>query len=491
MQDHGLEVVATFALLVYMAVTFGGCSYLLVRFRRRAENLNVRARSPTLATFPGIYAIVVGGLLIPLQLLLQLNGVGYPCLLSLIQSWFFLPLWGAPFALRSLRVIIATNKGRHERFGVFLRKRTTLAMEGFLCMVALAIVAMLSLFLEPYSDGWATSRGAPRGGQCFMMMEWKLLLPFCVLQTVLFGILGFRLSNVHDLLNISSELRVNFMLYLFFGLPYFVLQLHYRYRTNEAVPTYFQLLISVMVVLAMLNTMWLSIGGFDMLQTFLGMEGSSADSDGTVSTVASSTGRHFRVSEGGQKDNDGGGSPSDVLARVTSRDISRWKRHYHDVPTIMRSKRMSTVFGALANRFLCSESYEFLVAVSDYKASTAYGAGPGLQHLLYTDICKAFILVNSEQEVNISSEQRDDVLQYKDYRAFSRLSEEAKRGVFSCAEVEVLSMLELNLLETFYRSAAFKETCAAVDVEEHVWQLEEQVLFTDNNRSGGGDGKQQ
>lgn len=50
-------------------------------------------------------------------------------------------------------------------------------------------------------------------------------------QTVLFGILGFRLSNVHDLLNISSELRVNFMLYLFFGLPYFVLQLHYRYRT--------------------------------------------------------------------------------------------------------------------------------------------------------------------------------------------------------------------------------------------------------------------
>lgn len=72
--------------------------------------------------------------------------------------------------------------GRHERFGVFLRKRTTLAMEGFLCMVALAIVAMLSLFLEPYSDGWATSRGAPRGGQCFMMMEWKLLLPFCVLQ---------------------------------------------------------------------------------------------------------------------------------------------------------------------------------------------------------------------------------------------------------------------------------------------------------------------
>lgn len=50
-------------------------------------------------------------------------------------------------------------------------------------------------------------------------------------KTVIFGVLGYRLRNVNDLLNISSELQVNFMLYLLFGLPYFVLQLHYRYRT--------------------------------------------------------------------------------------------------------------------------------------------------------------------------------------------------------------------------------------------------------------------
>ena len=50
---------------------------------------------------------------------------------------------------------------------------------------------------------------------------------------------------------------------------------------------------------------------------------------------------------------------------------------------------MSTVFGALANRFLCSESYDFLVAVSDYRAFAALGGtGPGLQHMLFLDICK-------------------------------------------------------------------------------------------------------
>lgn len=59
----------------------------------------------------------VGGLLIPLQELLQMSGVSYPCTMTLIQSWLFLPVWGAPFALRSLRVLIATSKGERPGGG--------------------------------------------------------------------------------------------------------------------------------------------------------------------------------------------------------------------------------------------------------------------------------------------------------------------------------------------------------------------------------------
>lgn len=105
-------------------------------------------------------------------------------------------------------------------------------MEAFLCTVAACILVALSQVLPPYSRGpTVTDAGAGGGGACYMMMEWKLLLPFCVLQTVIFGVLGCKLANVDDLLNISSELRVNFMLYLLFCFPYFVLTLHYRYRT--------------------------------------------------------------------------------------------------------------------------------------------------------------------------------------------------------------------------------------------------------------------
>lgn len=50
-------------------------------------------------------------------------------------------------------------------------------------------------------------------------------------QATIFGVLGDVLRNVNDLLNISGELRVNFMLYVVFGLPYFALQIHFRNHT--------------------------------------------------------------------------------------------------------------------------------------------------------------------------------------------------------------------------------------------------------------------
>lgn len=67
----------------------------------------------------------------------------------------------------------------------------------------------------------------------------------------------------------------------------------------------------------------------------------------------------------------------------------RWRKHYSDVPSIMRNANMAAAFGALANRFLCSESFNFLVSVTEYRAFTGMmGAGPGLQHMLFNDICK-------------------------------------------------------------------------------------------------------
>eukprot|EP00903_Cladosiphon_okamuranus_P006938 g6752.t1 len=460
-------------LTCYLTVVSLGCIFLLVRFRSRADDLKIRARSPALATFPAAYAIVVGGLLIPLQELLQLCGVGYPCALTLVQSWLFLPVWGAPFALRSLRVLIATSNVRQDKFGFFLRKRTTLAMEAFLCTVAVIIIATLGQVLSPYSRGAGVVDAGPGGGACFMMMEWQFLLPFCMLQMVIFGVLGLRLRNVDDLLNISSELRVNFMLYLLFLCPYFVLQLHYRFRTDQEVPTALQFLLSAMVVLAMLNTTWASIGGLDEFLDAMGWDRlSGQEGDGEASTIGPSS--HGTSGRGSSAASVAGAAPPVEASGITRSDIKRWKKHYNNVPSIMRNSNMATAFGALAKRFLCSESFNFLVAVTEFRLFTGMmGAGPGLQHRLFHDICKTFVKVNSEQEINISHEQRLDVLQYLQYGKFSSLRESERADIFRHAEREVEQMLQLNLLTTFHNSEAFTQTCAAVDVEEHVWDLEE------------------
>eukprot|EP00752_Nemacystus_decipiens_P006953 g6240.t1 len=480
-----LELAAGVGLTCYLTVVCIGCSFLLARFRSRADDLKIRARSPDLATFPAAYAIVVGGLLIPLQELLQLCGVGYPCVLTLVQSWFFLPVWGAPFALRSLRVLIATSNVSQERFGFFLRKRTTLAMETFLCTVATIIIVTLSQELPPYSRGASVTDAGPDGGACFMMMEWRFLLPFCILQMGIFGVLGLRLRSVDDLLNISSELRVNFMLYLLFLCPYFVLQLHYRFRTEQEVPTFLQLLLSAMVVLAMLNTTWASIGGLDEFLDAVGWERAYfEEGEGEASTLGPSS----HGPSGGSVSAASVVGAAPRAAGVTRSDIRRWKKHYRDVPSIMRNANMAAAFGALANRFLCSESFNFLVSVTEYRAFTGMmGAGPGLQHMLFNDICKTFVKVNSEQEINISHDQRQDVLQYLEYRAFSSLRESERAEIFRDAEREVAQMLQLNLLATFHNSEAFTQTCAAVDVEEHVWDLEEKRALVGSDDSEDGD----
>ncbi|CAN0026667.1 unnamed protein product, partial [Discosporangium mesarthrocarpum] len=109
-----------------------------------------------------------------------------------------------------------------ENYGFILRKRTTFALLAFICTVGLVITLVLQETVGRYRPS--------HSGACHMFMEWKFLLPFCILQTLIFGVLGKVLVGVDDLLNISSELRVNFMAYLVFAFPYFVVLLNYWYR---------------------------------------------------------------------------------------------------------------------------------------------------------------------------------------------------------------------------------------------------------------------
>ena len=66
-------------------------------------------------------------------------------------------------------------------------------------------------------------------------------------------------------------------------------------------------------------------------------------------------------------------------------------------------------------------------------------------------------MINSEQEINISHEQRTSILQYMNSSKFASLGEEERADILFDAQKEVSLMLELNLLNTLHESAAFAE----------------------------------
>lgn len=67
--------------------------------------------------------------------------------------------------------------------------------------------------------------------------------------------------------------------------------------------------------------------------------------------------------------------------------------------------------------------------------------------------------MNTDQEINISQDQRRYILQFMNWRKFSLLTEAERANIFVEAQREVSRMLELNLLPSLHGSKAFAEVC--------------------------------
>lgn len=98
-------------------------------------------------------------------------------------------------------------------------------------------------------------------------------------------------------------------------------------NSDQDVPTSPQFLLSAMVVLAMLNTTWASIGGLDEFLDAVGWErlyGEDGDGDGEASTLGpSSHGTSGGSGGGGSAASVVGAAPRATAGGVTRRDIKR------------------------------------------------------------------------------------------------------------------------------------------------------------------------
>eukprot|EP00752_Nemacystus_decipiens_P009744 g8702.t1 len=134
--------------------------------------------------------------------------------------------------------------------------------------------------------------------------------------------------------------------------------------------------------------------------------------------------------------------------------------------TIMNLPPLRAAFGEFCRKALCSESFEFLVEVSDFKAGVPM-SGAGNDQVThdfarYLVIVNSFIKYDSHLEINIGSDIKRNIMDYIKFEAFLMLEPERRREIFDRAEEEISKLLTLNLLGKFLASPEYK---SAMDLE--------------------------
>eukprot|EP00903_Cladosiphon_okamuranus_P016954 g15629.t1 len=169
--------------------------------------------------------------------------------------------------------------------------------------------------------------------------------------------------------------------------------------------------------------------------------------------------RHRRTSGNAMDENSGDGRYSNSQGRAVFVDGNR-------VATIMSFPSLKKAFGEFCRKALCSESFEFLVDVSKYKAfdrsDEGVSAELSLDHARFLAIVNSYIKHDSHSEINIGSDSKRDIMDYVKFEAFLLLSAKRRKEIFNGAEAEISNLLADNLMSKFLASPEYTEV---VDLE--------------------------
>eukprot|EP00752_Nemacystus_decipiens_P013004 g11505.t1 len=119
-------------------------------------------------------------------------------------------------------------------------------------------------------------------------------------------------------------------------------------------------------------------------------------------------------------------------------------------------------FGEYCRKALCSESFQFLVAVSEFQIVVAAAYSDGGENSKdgfdeYTAVVNEYIKDNSNSEVNIDSATKKKILAFCQRPAYISLSVNGRSNIFLAAEKEIAKMLAENLLSKFKITPEYKE----------------------------------
>jgi len=120
---------------------------------------------------------------------------------------------------------------------------------------------------------------------------------------------------------------------------------------------------------------------------------------------------------------------------------------------ILGNSKRARAFREIAKEAMCAESVDFCLEVLLYKNNAKVeediNSDTVCLHRNFMSIVSEFIIDKAPQEVNISSECKKEIMQYRDYSQFCSLGHAKQHAVFDEAEKELHFLLRANVLDSF------------------------------------------
>eukprot|EP00752_Nemacystus_decipiens_P013003 g11504.t1 len=118
-------------------------------------------------------------------------------------------------------------------------------------------------------------------------------------------------------------------------------------------------------------------------------------------------------------------------------------------------------FGEYCRKALCSESFQFLVDVSEFKNAVAAAHASGGESSQddfeeFTVVVNEYIKDNSNSEINIASATKRKILGFCERSTYISLGVDDRKSIFCAAEKEIARMLAENLLNKFKITPEYK-----------------------------------
>lgn len=128
---------------------------------------------------------------------------------------------------------------------------------------------------------------------------------------------------------------------------------------------------------------------------------------------------------------------------------------------VMAMDGLRAAFGEFCYKSLCGESFQFVLDVAEFKESVLVEVETECKNFkgfgAYIAIVNDYIQDGSHSEVNIDSYTKQEILKWCTFDAYSMLSVDERLHILTRAERQVLGMLADNLLNKFMLSDQYKK----------------------------------